>query len=233
MNVATTRCGADQSLSWEEKMNIRIPLAALAVLAITAGAAHATVFTGTDAFTDSTPGNALSLTAVYDLNPINFNLTAGNTFSTLDLLTIQSSDGANPFFGSATATDNIKVTFAFTAPSSGAGSTSGSGSETVVSFFGIITGSSGLITWDNPNTITFADGAILSVSLGDTNLSGTGTTKSGVVAATFTDVRDPTSVPEPMSLALLGSGLLGITAVRRLRRDPSDRAGTNHDCSAN
>ena len=54
------------------RINFRLLLAAFTGLAITAGAAHATVFTGTDTFTDSTPGNALNLTARYDLDPITF-----------------------------------------------------------------------------------------------------------------------------------------------------------------
>lgn len=199
------------------RINFRLLLAAFTGLALTAGAAHATVFTGTDTFTDSTPNNALNLTARYDLDPINFNLTAGHTFSTLDLLTITSTDTSNGSFFGSTATDAIKVTFAFTAPSLGTGSTTGSGSETVFSFFGYIDGSTGDISWTNSNTITFADGAPLSVSLGDTWLSGTDTTKSGVVAASFRDIKDPASVPEPMSLAALGSGLIGLGMIRRKR----------------
>jgi PEP-CTERM motif len=191
-------------------------VAAFAAVALTVGAAHATPFVGTDTFTDQTPGNALNLTATYDLNPISFNLTAGHTYSTLDLLTIKSTDSSGGSFFGSTATDNIEVSFLFTSPSSGTGSTSGSGSETVFNLFGFIS-SSGAITWDNPNAITFSDGAVLSVSLGDTTLSGTGTTKSGVVSATFKDVADPTPVPEPMSLALLGTGAFALGIIRRRR----------------
>ena len=194
-------------------MHCRTLLAAFVGLAITAGAAHATVFTGTDAFTDSTPHNPLNLTATYDLNPMSFNLTAGHTFHTSDLLTIRSTDNSS----GGTATDNIEVSFTFTDPSSGTGSTSGSGSETVYSFWGWVYGSTGAITWDNPSTINFADGAILNVSLGNATLSGSGTTKTAVISASFTDVQDPTDVPEPMSLAALGSGLIGLGMVRRKR----------------
>jgi PEP-CTERM motif len=195
-------------------MNFRTPFVTFAALALTAGAAHATPFLGTVTFTDSTPGNSLNLTATSQ--QISFNQTAGGVFSMPTLLTIKSTDTSGN--GVNTTTDAITVTFDFTQPSVGTGSTSGTGAETVFSLNGTVYARTGSIVWNNPNTIIFSDGAILSVSLVDATLGGNGATLSANVGATFADIKDPTSVPEPMSLALLGTGALGMaSAVRRHR----------------
>jgi hypothetical protein len=194
-------------------MDFRTSFAALGVLALTAGAAHATPFLGTVTFTDDTPGNALNLEATSQ--HISFDQTAGGVFNMPTLLTIQSTDTSD---STDTTTDTITVTFDFTHPSAGTGNTSGTGSEAVLSVSGTVFARTGFIVWNNPSTITFDDGAILSVSLTDATLGGSGATLSANVGATFADIQDPTAVPEPMSIALLGTGVLGMASAIRRRR---------------
>jgi hypothetical protein len=201
---------------------------AAASLAI-GGAAHATTISGSATFADTTNSNDLTVTdafggtgnngGTFTLNGV----TVGGSAQTYsDFLTLGTQILSNQ---TETVSDDVAVTFAITQPGTGNGSLGGGVTEvqTVHGRFNQSISNSSTVTWDDPLTIALSNGDNLIINLADTDLTNTECDHNadvcGNVNATFqlTDP-SPAPVPEAATLALLGSGLLGLGFVGLRKR---------------
>jgi hypothetical protein len=154
----------------------------------------------------------------YFANP-SFSFSGGTGFVYSNFLTITASttQGGN---GTITGTDTLSVVLNFLLPTPQNGSVSGSGTIT-----GHTSNADGTITWSD-STITFSDGSSLLAHIPDFTFSsanlrdGRTTTIGGNLDLTvLTDQtrQDPPSVPEPSSIALMGTGVLAAASALRKR----------------
>lgn len=176
--------------------------------------AHADTFAGTATFSDmSGVNNSYNFTGSFAHPSFSFAGPVGTVYT--DALDIHLND-VKCHSNCNAPNDALSVTVNFTSPNPAYAGFGGTG-DTYLTFFGWITNTD--ITWsNNSQTVTFNDGSSVLLTLPDFSFSGWGDDcLSGSEDLTIKVLDPTTATPEPSSLLLLGTGVLGIAGVLRRR----------------
>jgi hypothetical protein len=185
-------------------------------------AAHADTVKGTASFQDTSSGNLLAVFATGTGSFTETNVFVnGSSKTDHNFLTLYSYIASDQ---TMTETDNISMNFDITLPGSGGGDLGGTATEEQTQIFGLLDYDTGTVTWSNPLSILLSNGDVLSISLEDVTLQNSsflnpcaGADDCANVDATFTLTDPPAAAPEPGSLALLGTSILGGAGILRRR----------------
>ena len=183
-------------------------------------ASFADSFSGSAVFNDTNNPNTNDVVFTGSFANPTFSFTGGAGFVYSNFLTITASTTQSGN-GEISGTDTLSIVLNFLLPDTSNGSVNGTGTIT-----GHTSDADGTITW-NDATITFSDGSSLlahlpNFSFDSANLRNGGTTTIGgnldlTVMADRSRDGDPSPVPEPGSLALMGTGVLAAASALRKR----------------